>query len=150
MFYIVSPFYGTASEQSPFPPHCTALPNCCPISVHRGTAHEHPPSRDLTSVLGDVAHPRQGLVAALLNDLQVAHLSKGERRAREERRGEERKGQRKSIPPVSLLLFFKGAVCDSGAAVCVSVMFCLLHQQTQQVLQQNGPHPRSLLSSVNI
>lgn len=28
----------------------------------------------LTSVLSDVSHPWQGLVPALLNDLQVAHL----------------------------------------------------------------------------
>lgn len=82
MFYIVSPFHGTASEQGPFPPYCTALPNCCPITAHRGTVHNHPPSRDLTSVLGDVAHPRQGLVAALLNDLQVTHLLKGEGKRR--------------------------------------------------------------------
>lgn len=30
-----------------------------------------------TSILGDVAYPRQGLITALLNDLQVTHLLRG-------------------------------------------------------------------------
>lgn len=37
MFFTVSPFHRTASVQGWFPPHCTALLNCCLITAHMGT-----------------------------------------------------------------------------------------------------------------
>lgn len=44
-----------------------------PRKTSAGLARQ-PGSQALTSVLCDVAHPGEGLVATLLNDLQVAHL----------------------------------------------------------------------------
>lgn len=52
--------------------HCIAqlLPNNCTW----GHSAQLPANSWPTSVLGDVAHPRQGLISTLLNDLQVTHL----------------------------------------------------------------------------
>lgn len=49
-----------------------AVPSCLPEAAPRAPPCTAGAAR--TSVLGDVPDPGQGLVAALFNDLQVAHL----------------------------------------------------------------------------
>lgn len=110
------PFSWNCIRTRPVPTILHGIAQLLPKNCTRGTLHNHPPSCGLTSVLGDVAHPRQGLVAALLNDLQVTHLLKERRVANE---------LHESIPPVFLHVFFYegrvGALCDSEAAVCLFV-----------------------------
>lgn len=67
---------------APLPHHNPGAALCAPPGAQGGGHQEaclHRPWRAArTSVLSDVPDPRQSLVAALLNDLQVAHLGHGQ------------------------------------------------------------------------
>lgn len=73
---------GGGRGGAPLPHHNPGAALCAPPGAqgggHQGACLHRPWRAARTSVLSDVPDPRQSLVAALLNDLQVAHLGHGQ------------------------------------------------------------------------